>query len=176
MKLIILGPPGSGKGTQAELISKDFKLKHIIASDLIKNEIKNKTKEGKLMNLYLSQGKLVPDELIIPIFKKNIPKNNYILDGFPRTLKQAEFLNEISKADKIIFLDVPKKVIKERLVKRAKIENRIDDNLKIINIRLEVYEKDTKPLLDYYKNNLILIQGNKTVNEIEKDIIKKLIV
>ena len=99
-----------------------------------------------------------------------------MLSGFPRTLKQAEFLNEISKADKIIFLDVPKKVIKERLVKRAKIENRIDDNLKIINIRLEVYEKDTKPLLDYYKNNLILIQGNKTVNKIEKDIIKKLIV
>ena len=100
MKIIILGAPGSGKGTQARLLAKKLKLKHIVASDLIKKEISKKNENARLINLYLKQGKLIPDKIVDSIIKENIQKNNFILDGYPRTIEQAEFLNKLNKPDK----------------------------------------------------------------------------
>jgi len=174
MKIIILGAPGSGKGTQARLLAKKLKLKHIVASDLIKKEISKKNENARLINLYLKQGKLIPDKIVDSIIKENIQKNNFILDGYPRTIEQAEFLNKLNKPDKIILLDTPDKILKERLLKRAKIENRIDDKLSIIKIRLEVYKKEIKPLLDYYKKNLIKINGDNHQESIKNQILKAL--
>ncbi|MBS3174566.1 nucleoside monophosphate kinase [Candidatus Woesearchaeota archaeon] len=174
MKIVILGAPGSGKGTQAKLLSKDLKLKHVITSDLIKEEIKKKTPKGKLLGLYMYNGKLIPDNLVDQIIKSSLPKNNFILDGYPRTIEQAEFLEKLNKPDKVIFLEVSDNILKERILKRSKIENRVDDTIDIIKIRLEVYKKETKPLLDYYKNKILKISGNNQPETINKEIIKRL--
>ena len=170
----MLGPPGSGKGTQAKLLAEDLKLKHIVASDLIKEEIKNSSSKGKLMKSYLTQGKLVPENLVGSLIKEVLPENNFLLDGYPRTVMQAEFLDGLNKPNKVIFLDAPIKILKDRMLKRAKIENRVDDTPEIINLRLEIYKKETNPLLDYYKDRLIKVNGNRSVEEIEKELLKKL--
>ncbi len=173
MKLIIFGAPGSGKGTQAKLLSKQFKLKNI-NSNLLREEISKNTQLGKIFSKYMNQGKLVPSKLIDNFFKKKIPKNNFILDGYPRKIEEAEYFSTYNSPDKIIFLDVPNTILKKRLLKRAKIEHRIDDTPKIIEERFKVYRNETKPVLKYYKGQIITIKGNKKPDIIHKEILKAL--
>ncbi|HLC85949.1 MAG TPA: nucleoside monophosphate kinase [Candidatus Nanoarchaeia archaeon] len=171
MKLIILGPPGSGKGTQARLLKRDLKLKHI-SSDILRNEIKKKTKLGKIFEKYINRGDLVPDHLINPLIKKHIPKDNFIIDGYPRRVGEAKYLDNYCRPDHVIFLDVPKNALIKRLLKRAKIEGRKDDTLDIIKERFRVYEKETKPVIKHYKNKMIKITGNKKPEIVEKELLK----
>lgn len=171
MKLIILGAPGSGKGTQARLLKKDLKLKHV-SSDILRNEVKKNTKLGAIFEKYISRGDLVPNNLINPLIKKHVPKNNFIIDGYPRRIGEAEYLDIYCNPDHVIFLDVPKKVLIKRLLNRAKIEGRKDDTLEVIKERFIVYEKETKPVIKYYKNKLIRIKGDRKPEAIERKIIK----
>ncbi len=175
MKLIIFGPPGSGKGTQAKLLAKDLNLKHISTGEIFREEYKNKTKLGlEAYEKYWGKGNLVPDDITINILKnklKNI-KDGFILDGFPRTIKQAEELDKFCNIDKVIVLDVPYHTLKARLLKRAKIEGRSDDTLEIIKKRFKSYRELTAPLLKYYKNKIILADGDNKAENIEKDILK----
>src|SRR3989344_913570 len=120
MKLIMLGAPGSGKGTQAKLLAKDLKLKHV-SSDILRKEIKKGTNMGKIFKEYMDRGDLIPDNLINKFVIKNMPKNNFILDGYPRRIKEAEFLDEKNKPEKVVFLKVNYNILKKRLLKRAKI-------------------------------------------------------
>ncbi len=165
MKLLIFGPPGSGKGTQAQLLSKDFKLEHI-SSDILREEIKKGTLLGKKIQSYMQKGDLVPDDLMISLVKNNLSKNNFILDGFPRTLKEAKFLDKYNKPDNVIVLDVPFHTLKSRLLKR----NRNDDTPELIKHRFKVYSEQTAPILKFYKDRIILVDGDRKVEEIEEDL------
>ena len=171
MKLIILGAPGSGKGTQAKLLAKDLKLKHISTGDLFREEYKKETKLGIEAHKYWGKGNLVPEDITKDLILKNLPKNNYLLDGYPRTIYQAKFLDENFTPDFIIVLDVPFHTLKFRLLRRAKIEGRSDDTEEIIKERFKVYRKQTSPLLKYYKDKIILVDGDRKIEEIEKELI-----
>ena len=181
MKIILFGPPGSGKGTQADLISKNFDIPKISSGDLLRNEIKIKSENGIKIKNILDMWILVPDELILGLVKKKIEiENKYILDGFPRTLKQAFFLSKKNiKIDYIINIIIPDEIIINRIKYRLihlnsgrtyntlynppKIKNkdditgenltkRSDDNKETIKIRLNDYKKYTYPILNWYKN------------------------
>ena len=166
LKIAIIGAPGSGKGTQAEIISKEFKLKHIIASEIIKKSIRKNNSIRKI----IEHGDLLPENIIEPIMRKYIPKENFIIDGYPRKISQARTLDKINKPDIILVLDAPLIVFKKRLLKRAGIEKRIDDNEKIILHRFIVYNKETRPLLKYYKNRIIIIDAKGTPKNVNKKI------
>jgi len=173
MKIVILGPPGTGKGTQAKLIAAKFKLKHISTGEIFRAEYEKKSKIGVEAHSYWGSGNLVPDSVTVDLLKKNLPSDNFILDGFPRNVFQAEELSKTIKLDFIININSDKKIIIKRLIGRARIEGRKDDTPEIIENRFKVYEKETKPVLDYYVNNrfnIVEINGNGKPEEIFKDI------
>ncbi len=172
MKLVILGPPGSGKGTQAKLLVKRLRLNYISGSDIIKKEIKKGRKDANLMKKDMALGKLIPDELMDSLMKKHIPKDNYLSDGYPRRINEALFIDRLNKPNFVIFLDVPFNIVKDRLIKRTKIENRVDDTPKVIYKRIKVYKKETKPVINHYKKLGILLKVNGvgSVNEVDKRI------
>ncbi len=202
MKLIILGKPSSGKGTQAKRLAETLKLKHISTGDLLRNELKLQTPLARKAESYMKSGSLVPDSIIIELLKKNLPKDNYILDGFPRTLSQAEALNQITKINLVIDLFCEDSLIIKRTIARkicpncgaiygltipSKVENvcdkcssklyqRPDDNEKTIKNRLDVYNKDTFPLINYYKNKNIYFQvdGSLLIPEVQKLMLQKI--
>lgn len=178
--LIILGPAGSGKSTQNELLSKKLKYKSIVMSDILKEEIKKKTKVGKYIHKLISKGNLAPDEIACDVLFKKIQKersNKIILDGFPRVTTQAIIFNYFLhtknyKLKKVLFINVPKK----ECVKRMLLRKRDDDTKEIIEHRFNIYFKDTKPVLDYYKKTGLLldINGKQTIEEVHKEILKKI--
>ncbi len=179
MKNIILcGAPGCGKGTQSDLIVKKYNLKHLSTGDLLRKELAEKTELGQTAASYISQGILVPDQMIIDILSKhieNLPEdcNGIILDGFPRTVAQAEALEAMLKTlHKEIYMLIDVKVKEEelinRLVLRGQTSGRSDDNLETIKKRLEVYQVQTAPVNDFYKNlnKYTSIDGMGTIDEI----------
>jgi adenylate kinase len=161
IKLIIFGAPGAGKGTQAKKIAEIHQLHHLSTGDLFRKEIKNKTDLGIEAKKYSSKGELVPDSLVIEILKKEIEKHpkssGFVFDGFPRNLNQAQELDKMlakknTEIQAVLALEVPDQELIKRIKNRAKNSSRVDDqNEEIINNRLEIYQKDTKPLLDYYQ-------------------------
>lgn len=176
MKIIIFGPPGAGKGTQAKILAEKLKLEYISTGDIFREEIKNKTKIGLQIKDIIARGDYVSDELTLEVLKKNIKKfeDNFILDGFPRTSNQARALDNIIKIDKVIVLDVPYHLIKSRLLRRSGIEGREDDTEETIKNRFKTYREKTGPLLKYYENKLILVDGDQPIEEIQRFLIEKL--
>ena len=170
MKIAIIGAPGSGKGTQAEIIAKYLKLKHITASNIIKKEMKKNSSIKKIVD----NGDLLRERIIEPIMMKHIPKDNFIIDGYPRKISQARILDKINKPDIILVLEAPLKLLKKRLLKRAKIEKRTDDKDNVIEHRFKVFEKETKPLLKYYKNRIIKIGAKGTPEKVNEIIVGKI--
>lgn len=183
MKLILLGPPGSGKGTVADRLEKEFHLKHISAGQLLREEVAKGTTLGKDIQKIIEKGDLAPDELVTQIIKLEIRnKNNYILDGFPRTVNQAKETEEL-KIGKVIYLDIAEKEVMARLSERrvcstgehnyhlkylppkkagvcevdgTKLIRRKDDDPRMIQERFKVYNKQTKPVVEYYRKKGIL--------------------
>jgi adenylate kinase len=179
MKLIFLGAPGSGKGTIADLVAKKLNLKHI-SSNILRDEVNSGSELGIKIKTYMDKGELLPDEFMIPLIKKNLPKYNFILDGFPRTIAQAEELSKITKIDSVINFDIDQEFIIKRLLSRRFCPNckktynlmtetkpkkdelcdvcnipliqRADDNEKIIRDRMNIYNEQTAPLIKYYQN------------------------
>lgn len=186
INLVIFGPLGSGKGTQAQKIKEKYGFIHFSTGDLLRDEIKKQTPLGKNIEMVVNSGALVSDDLIEEIVKEFIKNNKnvkgIIFDGFPRTLHQAEMLdkelaNNNLKIDLVIKLDIPETTIKNRLKYRAQKEKRADDNDEAINNRLQYYYQHTLPIMDYYKKtnkNIVNIYGDRDVNEVFNDICQQI--
>lgn len=212
LRTILLGPPGAGKGTQADKIIEKYNIPHISTGDIFRDNIKNGTELGKKAQAYMNKGELVPDDLVIEIatdrLLKDDCKNGFLLDGFPRTVYQAEKLDEFlqahgQKLDKVIDLEVGEDILMVRLTGRrvckvcgasyhvvsmlpkkegicdkcgGELIQRADDNEETARNRIDVYNEQTRPLVDYYEKagNLARIDGATPLEETFKDIVAAL--
>ena len=185
MRLLIMGPQGVGKGTQAALLAKHYGIPAISTGDIFRYNIKNKTKLGLEAMSYTDKGELVPDSLTNTIVKDRLAmddaKNGWILDGYPRNASQVEALDAMLKElgtplDAVVALDADHDVLMHRIAKRAAEEGRADDNPEAIAKRLATYAKETAPLLDVYKDRgeLVAIDGTGDVDAIQAEIVKAL--
>jgi len=160
--IVIFGAPGSGKGTQSDLLIEHYGLGHISTGDVLRSEIKKGTELGKTAQSYIDKGNLIPDDLMISILANVYDSygrghKGVIFDGFPRTIPQAEALKKMldERGDKVaamLELDVPEDELMKRLIKRGKDSGRADDNEETIKKRLVVYHSQTQPLIEWYKN------------------------
>ncbi len=195
MKLAIFGPPGSGKGTQAKKLAEEFSLKHVSAGDVIRENISGKTGLGKRLKEYNDKGLLAPDELVLEALRPSLPNDDFILDGFPRTLAQARMLDEMFQLGLTIMLKVSDREVIERITGRrmcsncgkifhvkftppkkegtcdacgASLIHRKDDTEEIVNSRLSEYHMQTEPMLGFYREKGILffVDGEKSIDEV----------
>ena len=175
--IVIFGAPGSGKGTQSDLLIEKYDLFHISTGDLLRDHIARGTDLGKIAESFISKGQLIPDDLMVDILADFVDSNaqsgkGLILDGFPRTIPQAEALKKLlsdrgKKINHVIGLEVPDDELMTRLVKRGKDSGRSDDNPETIAKRLDVYHSQTYPLREYYVNEK-LYRPIKAVGDISE--------
>lgn len=209
MRIVLLGPPGIGKGSYAKELSKRLGIPHISTGDIFREEIKKETELGKKVKKYVEKGELVPDEIVIEVVRNRLSQpdcqKGFILDGFPRTLIQAKALNEITKIDIVFNFEAPIDVIIDRVSGRricrkcgaiyhirynppkkngicdicgGELYQREDDKPEIVKHRLELYDKQFKPIVEYYekKGLLVTINAARKINEVVDEcisIIKK---
>ncbi len=175
--IVIFGPPGCGKGTQSAKLTKKYNLVHLSTGDEIRNEIKTKTEFGKKLASIVEKGELVPYEMIIKILECAMARNHdasgFIFDGFPRTIEQAEDLDKIlakenNEISAVFSLCIEDDIVVERLLNRAKIEGRKDDNEEVIKNRLKVYKEQTYPLIDFYmeQGKYVEVDGDCAIDDI----------
>ena len=181
MNIVIFGPPGAGKGTQSKFIVDKYKLHQLSTGDLLRNEIKNKTKLGNEISSMINSGELVSDIIVSNLIEKFISnknfKNKIIFDGYPRTLAQAENLDSLLKSydqkiQIVIKLNVSLETVKKRILERKILEKRTDDNEEVAIKRFQTYERSSEPVLEHYKqSNLVkVINGEGTISEINTEI------
>ena len=177
LNLVIFGAPGSGKGTQSEILIEQYGLDHISTGDILRGEIKAGSELGKAANGYIDAGQLVPDGLIIDMIEKVLgerkPKKGIILDGFPRTVAQAEALDALfaklgTRVHAVLDLQVEEAELIDRLLKRGQESGRSDDNLETIQKRLGVYHAQTAPIAAHYAQQGVhhAIQGSGAISDI----------
>lgn len=169
MNIILLGGPGSGKSTQGKLLAEKLNISYISAGEVFRTIVDKKLQYADQIKDYLDSGKLIPDDLsakiIFDYIKPLIEKKGCIIDGFPRTIIQAEMLNDIP--DKVIFIDLPSEIAIKRLLARK--ANRSDDTIETIKNRLTIFNQTTKPVLSFYKKKglLEIIDGSGTVEQVQ---------
>ena len=183
MRLILLGAPGAGKGTQAEILSRELGIPTISTGNILRAAIREGTAVGLKAKALIDAGKLVDDDTIMGIVSERLAKddcaNGYILDGVPRTIKQAEMLDDptfFNNLDitKVIYLKVEMEEVQRRILKRAEIEQRADDTPATVKARVENFFAQTMPLVDYYRNQgkLVEINGMQDIEHVFADICK----
>ena len=184
MIIILLGPPGSGKGTQANFIQNKLSIPHLSTGDILRQSVKNETDLGNKVKNIMAEGELVSDDLVLNVIKERVSENDcdqgFILDGYPRNIIQAESLNMVLKdinrnIDKILFLDVDFTVLHSRIESRSKEnekEKRADDTSEILIKRLDEYKSQTAPLGEYYSNDKKFkkINGMNSISQVSLDI------
>lgn len=176
--IVIFGAPGSGKGTQSDLIIDKYKLIHLSTGDLLRKEKNSGTELGKQIKEIIDKGNLVPNEMIQKMVRKFITDNKncngFIFDGFPRTTAQAQWLDQMldeinTKITLMLTLDVDEEELKKRIMLRGKVSGRADDaNEQIVENRIKVYKKQTAPVMDYYKqqNKFYIVNGTGELNDV----------
>ncbi len=180
--VILIGAPGAGKGTQAKLLEEALALPQVSTGDLFRYNLKNETELGKLARTFMDRGELVPDEVTIAMVKDRLSQadcqQGALLDGFPRTAAQAEALDNLladlgGQIDIVPHIYVDQDALVGRLLKRAEVEGRADDNEETIRTRMRVYEEQTRPLLEYYgqKGLVVEVDGQQTIEGVNKDLI-----
>ena len=186
INLILFGPPGSGKGTQAEKLVAKYDLLHISTGDLFRYELGNNTPLGVLARSYMDKGQLVPDEVTVGMLRNKVEAHpevhGYIFDGYPRTIPQAEALDALlaersQSITKLLMLDVPEEEIVTRILERGKTSGRSDDNdPAIIRGRFEVYVKETSPVFDFYAQSgkAVKVHGVGAIEEIFERLCKEI--
>jgi adenylate kinase len=181
VNILLLGPQGSGKGTQAKRISEAYGIPHIATGDILRAAIAAATELGLKVKPIYDRGDLVPDELMIELIRERLAQDDtesgFVLDGFPRTMAQAEaldpMLREIVKELDVVFvLQLTDEHCIERLLKRARLEGRVDDTPEAIAKRLEIYHRETEPLIEWYRirSNVVTVHADRSVNEIFAEI------
>ena len=179
LNIVMFGAPGSGKGTQSEVLIKTYGLFHISTGDVLRDHIKRGTDLGKTAKEYIDKGQLIPDELMVDILasvvddNKEAAQNGVIFDGFPRTIEQAKALKTMlaergAKVDAVVGLHVDEDELVQRLLKRGQESGRSDDHLETIKSRLKVYHSQTQPLQKFYEDGgeYLAIEGMGSVDEI----------
>jgi adenylate kinase len=181
-KYVFFGPQGSGKGTQSQMLCDEFDFVHISIGEIFRWHVAHHTKLAAEVKRITDSGELVPDEIVSQVMRKRLAEHDwkygFVLDGFPRTLPQAEYLFQNWDIDRVIYLDLPDKVVYERIMHRAAtgerggFTKRLDDNPETLRIRLLEYQTKTRPLLDLYQqmNLLIKIDGNRPIQAVYKDV------
>lgn len=204
MRIILLGAPGAGKGTQAAMLEKEYGIPHISTGDIFRKNIKEQTEIGLVAKSYIDKGQLVPDEVTVKIVENRLKeddcKNGFLLDGFPRTVNQAIELAKISGVDYVVDIEIPFERLLRRLTGRrvcpacnasyhidflngsnkcecgAELIHRDDDKEETVTERIKVYTAQTAPLIDFYKEKgkLVSVDGDKGVQEVFAEIASKL--
>ena len=186
MKLIMFGPPGAGKGTQADILGRRYGIKKISTGDALRDVIRSGSELGEQVKDLMDQGKFVPDEIVTEIIRDRVSSpdcaNGFILDGFPRNLAQAEALVDMGiKVNKALLIDVPDEVLVDRVQGRVMcdkcgghLEARSDDRPETVQARLKVYHELTDPVVDFYRNRGVLseIDGTTSIENTTAEILK----
>ncbi|HNV94923.1 MAG TPA: adenylate kinase [Bacteroidales bacterium] len=180
LNILLFGPPGSGKGTQSKRLIQHYNLNHLSTGDILRKEIAEQTPLGRIAQHYIDKGELVPDEVVISMIEELFEDKaikGFVFDGFPRTVPQAKALdNMLLGRNKticiMVVLEVDKEELIKRLLNRASIEGRKDDELHIIENRIKVYQNQTAPVLDYYlkQGKAFKVNGMQTEDEVFKDV------
>jgi len=205
MNIVILGPQGSGKGTQAKLLSEKFNIPHISPGEILRENVEEGTRLGRLACSYINKGNMVPDDIVNKLMEEriNLSKKGFILDGYPRNIRQAKFLDSVTKINNLIYIKISRcEIIRRLSVRRecekcnksygyldkkktkdnkcpsckCKLTQRDDDKPKAIKKRLDIYHKETEPVIDYYRKKGIVkeINGQQSIKKVFKDIISSL--
>ena len=185
MNVLLVGPPGSGKGTQGERLARCLGIEHIAAGDLLRAEVQGATPLGEQVQDYLQRGELVPDELVIDLLMPRVleaaDSGGYLLDGFPRSVGQAREARRLAErngfsADGVIYLDAPRDELVNRILARAEAEGRSDDTAEVIRRRLGVFDEATAPLIDYYRERGLLrvVDASRSADEVTVAILAEL--
>jgi adenylate kinase len=181
VNLLVLGPQGAGKGTQAKRVAEDYGIPHVSTGDMFRAAIAEQTELGRRVEPILAKGELVPDDLTVELIRDRLSRDDartgFVLDGFPRTLAQADSLDamlaEIGRElDAILYFELPDEVSRERMVKRAAEENRADDTPDVIERRLQIYHAETEPIVEHYRatGKLVPLRAERSVDEVYEEI------
>jgi len=181
VNILLLGPQGSGKGTQAKRIAEEYGIPHIATGDILRAAIAQGTETGNKVEPTYNRGDLVPDDLMIELIRERLQeddaKHGFVLDGFPRNYAQAEALDQMLKEigrelDVVFALQVSDDVSRERLLQRARLEGREDDTPEVIDNRLRIYHEQTEPLVEYYRTrgHVVPIRGARPIDEVFAEI------
>ena len=182
MNVLLIGPPGSGKGTQGERLAQRLGLEHLAAGDLLRAEVEKGTPLGRRVGALMRKGELVPDSVILSLLMPRVlaasEANGYLLDGFPRSVEQAVEARKLADRagagpDAVIYLDAPRDELVRRILARAKIEGRADDNPETVANRLRVFDEATRPLVDHYRDRglLHIVNADQDEDAVTRDIL-----
>jgi adenylate kinase len=185
MRLLLIGAPGSGKGTQAKRLAAHYGITHIASGDLLRKEMAAETDIGRTAGRYVTAGDLVPDNVVMDMLRGHVEQagrgNGYILDGFPRTVAQAQAAYLVARSLDVavqiaLYLEVPREELLRRMHERAAAEGRVDDTDGVMLHRLDVFDELTAPLLEYYarRETLLCVPADRPVDEVTDTMIKEI--